>query len=207
VEVEGLAVAAQLARLVWNSGAATTRPSHWSTPSAANPGARSTSRPAANWASARCTATSCARRRAHQRAGRGPVNVQTGSSPAAATASATRSALSVSHASCWAGSSGIRPFGISRVETGADARVATICAAHRWPRATWLASCLSVHPGHAGTGRSRSPSMIRVNSAVQARSSARSGRHHQLSSFSRRPAASVNVVDVRRPPSPRKRSR
>jgi hypothetical protein len=150
---------------------ATTRPSHSSTPSAANQGARSMSWPAASWASARCTAASCARRRAHQRAGRGPVNVHTGSSPAAVTASATRSALAFSHGPCWAGSSGSFPSATSRVETGTVARVATIWAAHRWPRPTWVASCLNVQPGQAGTGRSRSPSMIRANSAVQERSS------------------------------------
>jgi hypothetical protein len=152
---------------------ATTRPSHSSTPSAANQGARSMSRPAASWASARCTAASWARRRAHQRAGRGPVNVHTGSSPAAVTASATRSALAFSHGPCWAGSSGSFPSATSRVEIGTADRVATIWAAHRWPRPTWVASCLNVQPGQAATGRSRSPSMIRANSAVQARSSAK----------------------------------
>jgi hypothetical protein len=176
---------------------ATTRPSHSSTPSAANQGARPTSRPAASWASARCTAASCARRRAHQRAGRGPVNVHTGSSPTAVTASATRSALAFSHGPCWAGSSGSLPSGTSRVGTGAVARVATIWAAHRWPRPTCVASCRNVQPGQAVTGRSRSPSMVRASSAVQARSSAKKRSSSPIGVLLLAgTAASVNVVGM-----------
>jgi hypothetical protein len=73
---------------------------------------------------------------------------------------------------CRARSSGSVPYATSRTGTGAVARVATIWAAHRWPRPRWVASCRNAHPGQVGTARSISLSMIQASSAVQARNQA-----------------------------------
>ena len=73
---------------------------------------------------------------------------------------------------CRAGSSGSVPSATSRTGAGAVARVATIWAAHRWPRPRWAASCWNAYPEQVGTARSMSLSMIRASSAVQARNQA-----------------------------------
>ena len=124
--------------------------------SAARSGSNPTSRPAAISASARCTAVSCAIRRAQKLAGRSWLNAQTGSPSASRTAPMTRAAPARSHGACCAGSSGNRPSGTWRNGMNSADRVLTISAAQRCARPTWVASCRSVQSGQVGTGVVRS---------------------------------------------------
>ena len=120
-----------------SAGRAASRPSHSETPSAASARrdlVRQRRGPAP--ASARCTTDSCTRRRIHQAAGFGPVNVQTGvsarprrrrrGSPAARSQPATSARRP--------GPPGA-PSATVRMSAG-PARSRTIVAAHRSPRPT-----------------------------------------------------------------------
>ena len=134
--------------------------SHSSMPSAAMSASMTGALPAAICASARCTAVSCAIRRAQNGAGRWRPNAHTRSCPAARTASTTRSAPACSQPTCSAGSSGIRPSGTLRNGMNSAERVLTISAAQRWARPTCVASCRRVQSGQVGTGRVRSAPSI-----------------------------------------------
>ena len=129
--------------------------------SAAMSGSSAKSVPSAIAASARCTATSCSRRRIHQFAGRGPRKVHTGvSSPDISTASTNRCARPLSQEMASAGSGGGLPPSTLRGSRGWSSRSCTICAAQRSPRPTCRNNCWRVQPGHVGTGRESSGQVV-----------------------------------------------
>ena len=115
-------------------------------------------------ASARCTAVSCAIRRAQNPAGRFRPRAHTVASPASLTVAISSAAPSRSQPGRCAGSSGRRPSGTLRNGMNSADRVAAISAAHRCARPTCVTSCRSVQPGQVGTGRARSSWLARAAS-------------------------------------------
>ncbi|AAK44570.1 hypothetical protein MT0347 [Mycobacterium tuberculosis CDC1551] len=107
-------------------------------PSAATFGSSVNSPPTVIATSARCTATSCSRRRTHQPAGRGPRKVHTGvSTPVCSTASTSSRAPPYSQEIASSGSGGGLPPSTLRGSRKWSSRSRTICAAQRSPRPTW----------------------------------------------------------------------